>query len=108
MKRCFYKNEKNTKINQNIKYKGLKYNYKQLMKENSEYVENANKISVRPNKKICDITGLVANYICPRTGLYYYDLSVYEYIRDLKIETAQNYIALRNFARNLYSFQKDY
>lgn len=103
-----FKNESKSRINKNIKYKGIKYNYKLLQAANSKYIENANKMSVKPEIRLCDITSLPANYKCPRTGLNYHSLEVYEHIKDMKIEFAQSYIALRNFGKIIYSFQKDY
>lgn len=108
MTKYVFKNENKSRINKNIKYRGVKYNYKSLQADNSKYIENANKMSIKPDVRLCDITGLPGNYKCPRTGLYYYNLDVYEQIKDLKIEVAQSYIALRNIGKNIYSFQKDY
>lgn len=108
MTRYTFKNEEMSRINKNIKYKGVKYNFKLLQAENAKYVENANKMSIKPEYKLCDITGLPGDYKCPRTGLYYYDLDVYEQIKDMKIEVAHSYIAMRNIGKNIYSFQKDY
>lgn len=103
-----FKNEKNSRINKNFKYKGIKYHHKQLQQDKSLYLENANKLSIRCAKRLCDITGLPAKYKCPRTGLYYHDLLVYDFIRNMKMETVKNYINLRFFGKNIYSFQKDF
>lgn len=103
-----FKHKHNTRINANIKYKGLKYYYKHLKEADSLYLENAEKISIRKPVHLCDITSLPAKYKCPRTGLYYHDLYVYDFIRDMKMEHVKSYIELRCFGKNLYSFQKDY
>lgn len=108
MKKYIFKDESKSRINKNIKYKGIKYNFKALQAENSKYIENANKMSIKPNINLCDITGLPCNYKCPRTGIYYYNLDVYEQIKDVKIEAAQNYVNMRNIGKCIYSFQKDY
>lgn len=103
-----FKNEKNSRINKNFKYKGMKNYQKQLKKDNAMYLENANKISVRKIRHLCDITGLPAFYKCPRTGLYYHNSLVYDLIREMKMENVKNFTDLRSFGKNVYSFQKDF
>jgi len=57
--------------------------------------------SVFPKKKYCDITGLKAIYTDPKTGLRYYDSTVYKYIQEQPQGTIQGYLGLRNAAVNL-------
>ncbi|ORX59061.1 hypothetical protein BCR36DRAFT_342771 [Piromyces finnis] len=57
--------------------------------------------SVYPRKKYCDITGLKAIYTDPKSGLRYYDSTVYKYIQEQTQSTLQGYLGLRNAAVNL-------
>ncbi|OQS53606.1 hypothetical protein EHP00_2071 [Ecytonucleospora hepatopenaei] len=56
------------------------------------------KISIR-KFKLCDITGLPARYEDPRSGLYFYDASVYEYIMALKPSEREKYYKLNRYER---------
>jgi len=57
--------------------------------------------SVYPRKKYCDITGLKSIYTDPKSGLRYYDSTVYKYIQEQTQSTLQGYLGLRNAAVNL-------
>jgi len=57
--------------------------------------------SVFPRKKYCDITGLKSIYTDPKSGLRYYDSTVYKYIQEQPQGTLQGYLGLRNAAVNL-------
>lgn len=68
--------------------------------------------SIKPRRKYCDITGLPVllmvavalaslilwqtEYSDPKTGLRYYNATVYQYIRTLSPEGVQQYLRLRN------------
>jgi INO80 complex subunit C len=64
-----------------------------------------NRISMKPAMKVCDLTGLPAQYTCPRTKLNYYDGCIYEIISDLKMDAAQYYQKTRTFGKDLLSFR---
>ncbi|KAI5180306.1 INO80 complex subunit C [Nematocida sp. AWRm80] len=72
----------------NKKNKTLKQVYHRLSIESPIFVSLFNKVSVQPQIQLCDITGLKAHYICPRTTVQYHSLEVYERIRELSIEGA--------------------
>eukprot|EP00834_Sanchytrium_tribonematis_P006504 NODE_484_length_6933_cov_0.508341.p8 type:complete len:103 gc:universal NODE_484_length_6933_cov_0.508341:5510-5818(+) len=57
--------------------------------------------SLVPQKKYCDITGLIAHYNDPKTGLRYHNQEVYAYIRGLTQYTCQEYLKIRNANHNL-------
>lgn len=52
--------------------------------------------SVLPKQKYCDVTGLIAKYSDPRTGLYFHNADVYKFIEGLSNDTLQAFLALRN------------
>ncbi|KAI9270789.1 YL1 nuclear protein C-terminal domain-containing protein [Phascolomyces articulosus] len=54
--------------------------------------------SVLPQKKYCDVTGLVAKYTDPKTGLRYHNSEIYQFIRTLSVPNVQAYLASRNAA----------
>lgn len=54
--------------------------------------------SVFPPKKYCDITGLQANYTCPRTGVRYCTKEIYQMIRAMPEGCEQKYLAVRKAA----------
>ena len=58
--------------------------------------------SLKPIKKYCDITGLPAKYTEPKSGLHYYDSSVYQYIKTLEPPMIQIYLSIRNASTALW------
>ncbi|EJW02850.1 hypothetical protein EDEG_02763 [Edhazardia aedis USNM 41457] len=102
-----YKDLSKTRINQNIKYKGLKYNLKQLKADHSQYIKNAFTVGKQSFKAVCDITGLPARYKCSKTGIFCHDLSVYEFVREMKSEDFKRYLAQRNIGKNIYAFIRE-
>lgn len=93
---------KNTKA----KSKTLKQLYSQLQIESPMFVSLFTRVSVRPQIKLCDLTGLEARYVCPRTGLQYHSIEVYEKIREMPTETAQIFGNVRTLGRNISPFNK--
>ncbi|KAI8800417.1 ino eighty subunit 6, partial [Cladochytrium replicatum] len=57
--------------------------------------------SVLPSKRYCDITGLVAPYVDPKSGLRYHNADIYRFIKLLPAHSVQSYLGLRNAAVNL-------
>lgn len=57
--------------------------------------------SLRPAKKYCDVTGLVAPYTDPKTGLRYHSAEVYEIIKTFGPGVDQAYLALRGKVNTL-------
>ena len=51
--------------------------------------------SLLPPAKLCDITGLAANYTDPRTRLRYNSLQVYDVIKTLQPSSVQQLLAIR-------------
>lgn len=54
--------------------------------------------SIYPAKHYCDLTGLPAKYVDPRTKLRYSSADQYAIIQSLPEETVQAYLAVRNAA----------
>ncbi|KAI9312191.1 chromatin-remodeling complex subunit ies6 [Dichotomocladium elegans] len=54
--------------------------------------------SIQPHQKYCDITGLLARYTDPKTGLRYHNAEIYQFIRTLSVPNVQAYLASRNAA----------
>ncbi|ODV94833.1 hypothetical protein PACTADRAFT_69874 [Pachysolen tannophilus NRRL Y-2460] len=52
--------------------------------------------SLKPGKNYCDITGLPSNYKAPSSGLKFYNLEVYEIVKNMTAGIDQQYLALRN------------
>ncbi len=53
---------------------------------------------LKPVKKYSDVSGLVAKYTDPLTGLYYSNTEEFETIRTLPISSVQSYLTLRGKA----------
>ncbi|KEI36247.1 uncharacterized protein L969DRAFT_91087 [Mixia osmundae IAM 14324] len=51
--------------------------------------------SVLPAKKYCDLTGLVAPYVDPRSTLRYHNAECYEVLKTFPQSTDQSYLAVR-------------
>lgn len=51
--------------------------------------------SLRPAKKYCDVTGLVAPYTDPKSGLRYHSVEVYEIIKQFGPGVDNAYLSLR-------------
>ena len=54
--------------------------------------------SLKPKKKYCDITGKPARYRDPQTGLFYFNVEVYETIKRMSTTQVQEILALRGAA----------
>lgn len=98
--------KKDTYINKNMKFKGLKQLVPRLVEEDHKYINLSNRVSIRPGKKLCDLTGLPAPYTCPNTKLFYYDSSVYKRIVELSSDCVQRLFQLREFGRTLIPFRR--
>ncbi|RKO86144.1 YL1 nuclear protein C-terminal domain-containing protein, partial [Blyttiomyces helicus] len=57
--------------------------------------------SLLPQKKYCDVTGLEAPYMDPKTRLRYHSADVYQFIKTLPDFSVQGYLGLRNAAVDL-------
>ncbi|PWN27725.1 hypothetical protein BDZ90DRAFT_220149, partial [Jaminaea rosea] len=51
--------------------------------------------SLRPAKKYCDVTGLLAPYTDPKTGLRYHSAEIYEVLKTFGPGVDQAYLGLR-------------
>ncbi|KAH8928123.1 hypothetical protein BT69DRAFT_1277323 [Atractiella rhizophila] len=51
--------------------------------------------SLLPPKKYCDVTGLEAKYVDPKTQLRYHSVEIYEVIKGFHPHTIQSYLELR-------------
>ncbi|KAI0233338.1 Co-chaperone, partial [Massospora cicadina] len=51
-----------------------------------------------PHKKYCDITGLEAPYLDPKTNLRYHSAEIYQVIKSFSVEIPQDYLGIRNAA----------
>lgn len=51
--------------------------------------------SILPQKKYCDVTGLEAKYVDPRSMLRYHNAEVYETIKTFQPSVIQTYLSLR-------------
>uniref|UniRef100_V5EEF6 Vps72/YL1 C-terminal domain-containing protein n=2 Tax=Kalmanozyma brasiliensis (strain GHG001) TaxID=1365824 RepID=V5EEF6_KALBG len=51
--------------------------------------------SLRPAKKYCDVTGLIAPYTDPKSGLRYHSVEVYEIIKQFGPGVGDAYLSLR-------------
>lgn len=49
-----------------------------------------------PPARYCDVTGLKAHYLDPRTGLWYHNAIVYQHIKQLGPNQVQALLAIRN------------
>ncbi|EQB60034.1 hrf1 domain-containing protein [Vairimorpha apis BRL 01] len=66
-----------------FKNKNMRSYGKSLDIYNLKYMEISSRYTVKPKKKLCEFTGLPAQFRCPYTRLYYYDSSVYKHLRQL-------------------------
>ncbi|PWN33687.1 uncharacterized protein FA14DRAFT_173456 [Meira miltonrushii] len=57
--------------------------------------------SLRPRKKFCDITGLIAPYTDPKSGLRYHSVEIYEIIKTFGPGVDQSYLSLRGEASQI-------
>ncbi|KAI5189338.1 INO80 complex subunit C [Nematocida sp. AWRm77] len=89
-----------------VKNKTLKQMYARLSIESPFFVSLFTRVSVMPQIQLCDITGLKAHYVCPRTGLHYHSMEVYERIRELSIDTAQSIGKVRSLGKDMSPFGK--
>jgi INO80 complex subunit C len=70
---------------------------KQILMDAPEFLNLAAPPSLKPPvARYCDITGLVARYHDPKTGLWYHSATVYQYIRGLSPNAVQSILAIRN------------
>ncbi|KAI5148615.1 INO80 complex subunit C [Enteropsectra breve] len=99
------KYKSSTRIGQNIKPKTLKQMYKTLIKQEHPYLALP-RIPILPSKRLCDFTGLPAQYTCPRTKLRFYDLSIYKYLRELGSEHSEKYYKMRYYGETLLAYKK--
>jgi INO80 complex subunit C len=52
--------------------------------------------SLKPKKKYCDLSGLVAIYTDPKTLLHYFNATYYHKIQQLSDDQVKKYLELRN------------
>lgn len=88
------------------KSKTLKQAYTKLTVESPLFVSLYTKIARHPQLKLCDITGLEAHYICPRTGNQYHSMEVYERIRSMTTDMAHKVGAIRTLGKDTGPFGK--
>eukprot|EP01083_Nonionella_stella_P019794 54927_1 len=70
-------------------------NYEYLSSDIPTYLNIQAPPPIHPPKKYCDITGLVAKYTDPRTGIRYASSESYNIIQGLPHETVQEILQLR-------------
>jgi len=73
-------------------------NFSNVPPDVATYVSIESSPSVHPCKKYCDLTGLVAPYRDPKTGLRYSSSDIYKLIKQLSDEHVQQYLGLRRAA----------
>lgn len=83
------------------KNKTLKQLSSRIAVEYPMYYSLFSRISIKPQIKLCDITGLPAKYICPRTGLQYCNSKIYSRIREMPTDTAQIIGGIRQIGKEL-------
>lgn len=88
-----------------FKNKTLRGLYKSMHREQHPYL-GIMRISVKPPRKLCDITGLPAPYTCPRTSLRFFNLSVYKYLRSLSSEQHDMFYQIKTYGSTLQSLMK--
>lgn len=57
--------------------------------------------SLRPRKKYCDVTGLIAPYTDPKSRLRYHSVEVYEIIKQFGPGVDNAYLSLRGDATEI-------
>ena len=87
------------------KTKTLKQMHKALLAADHPYLGLA-RLSVRPQKKLCDLTGLPAPYTCPRTSLRFFNLSVFKYIRAMSSDRNEKYYEIKTYGADLLNYKK--
>ncbi|KAH9386984.1 INO80 complex subunit C [Nematocida major] len=88
------------------KSKTLKQLQARIAAESPLYTALFNKVSIQPQLQLCDITGLPAKYVCPRTGLRYSSCKVYARLREVTTEVAQSMGSLRQVGKELSMLTK--
>lgn len=88
------------------KNRTLKQLQGRIASESPLYASLFTKVSVQPQLQLCDITGLPAKYICPRTGLQYNSSKVYAKIREMPTESAQILGSIRQIGKELSTLTK--
>ncbi|XP_057948579.1 protein EIN6 ENHANCER [Malania oleifera] len=73
-------------------------NYQNYPPDEPNYVNIESAPSMKPGKRICDITGYETAYFDPRTNIRYANADVFKLLRSLPNEYVQRYLALRNAA----------
>lgn len=87
-----------------FKNKNMKSYGKTLDIYNLKYMEISSRFSVRPKKKLCEFTGLPAQFRCPYTRLYYYDSSVYKHLRHLSSDVITYIYKTKEIGKNFNPF----
>lgn len=104
-KKLAFKNAKKSYITKDNKTRGIKFLTKKLKENEPEFFTLINRVSVRPKMKLCDITGLPANYTCPKTRLNYFDKDVYYHLLNMNTDTIKSVLVVKNFGMNLSTFK---
>ncbi len=94
-----------TRQNLSNKSKSFKHLYKQLVMQDHPYLALL-RISVKPPMKICDFTGLPAQYRCPKTSLRFHNLSVFKYLRSLTSEHIEKYYEIKTYGSRIFNNNK--
>ena len=95
-----------TRLDSITKNKSLKQLHKSLSAQEHPYVSLV-RISTKPPRKLCDLTGLPGPYTCPRTQLRYHNLSVFKYLQELSSEHIEKFFEIKNYASKIYNFRKN-
>jgi YL1 nuclear protein C-terminal domain len=100
------KNKKHSHIGGKQKYKTLRQAYSQLLVESPQFVSLFTRVGVEPQISLCDLTGLQARYVCPRTHLLYHGPEVYTKIRDMSMDTALAHAKIRALGKEFDPFSR--
>lgn len=95
-----YKNSEKSFAGKKLRFKTLNSLKKNIKEEDEEFMETLyNSISLRPEYKLCDLTGMECNYTCPSTNVRYVDSGVYEYTKEIKMVGIVPFMEAREHGR---------
>lgn len=88
------------------KWKTLKQAHSQLLLESPAFVALFTRISIEPQLKLCDITGMKGRYVCPRTRVQFHNADVYTKLREMSMDAALTYAGIRTIGRAFNPFAR--
>jgi len=105
MQKVLPKYKLSTRLETNVRYKSFKQLYNQLVSTNHPYL-SLTRVPLCIHNKLCDVTGLPAQYTCPRTKLRYYDSSVYQFLHSIGSESTERYYKMRSLGASFVCNKK--